>query len=76
VPLYEYRCEACGERSSALLPRYDSPDPACAHCGRRRLRRLVSTFATSRAEGSEGDHYGAEADAGDGDADSFDDDDW
>jgi len=47
VPIYEYRCEACGKRSSTLLGSYGSPDPPCPHCGKLALRRLVSTFATT-----------------------------
>ena len=50
MPIYEYRCAKCGKRSSALLPRWDAPDPACPHCEARRLQRLVSTFATQRSE--------------------------
>ena len=46
MPVYEYRCEECGKRSSTLLGSYSSPDPACPHCGKAALRRLVSTFAT------------------------------
>ena len=34
VPIYEYRCEDCGKRSSALLASYSSKDPACPHCGK------------------------------------------
>lgn len=56
MPIYEYRCEECGQRSSSLLASYASPDPACPHCGQRSLRRLVSTFATvSSAEAGGGD---------------------
>ena len=51
-----YRCEECGKRSTALLSSYSSPDPACPHCGKRSLRRLVSTFATvSSGESESGD---------------------
>ena len=25
MPIYEYRCEACGKRSTSLLPSYSSP---------------------------------------------------
>ena len=46
MPIYEYRCEECGKRSSALLGSYASPDPLCPHCGKPALKRLVSTFAT------------------------------
>jgi putative FmdB family regulatory protein len=59
VPIYEYRCEACGKRSSALLASYSSADPACPHCGKHSLHRLVSTFATvSSGEGDGGDDFG------------------
>jgi putative FmdB family regulatory protein len=69
MPIYEYRCEACGKRSSALLGSYSSPDPACPHCGKPVLRRLVSTFAT--ASSSESD-FGGDDDGGhDHDHDEF-----
>jgi len=58
VPIYEYRCDACGKRSSALLPSYAAPDPKCPHCGKQRLKRLVSTFATVRSEEGGGDDFG------------------
>ena len=50
VPIYEYRCDACGKRSSALLRSYSAPDPECPHCGKKSLQRLVSTFATVRSQ--------------------------
>ncbi|HLH68490.1 MAG TPA: zinc ribbon domain-containing protein [Candidatus Dormibacteraeota bacterium] len=75
MPLYEYRCESCGKRTSALLPRFDAPDPACPHCGAQALRRLISTFATSRGRESgpeaEDDPGGDEGEFG---ADDLDDD--
>ena len=58
MPIYEYRCAACGKRSSALVPSYSSPDPACPHCDRRELKRLVSTFATVRSGDDGGDDFG------------------
>ncbi|OLE02195.1 MAG: hypothetical protein AUG94_00910 [Actinobacteria bacterium 13_1_20CM_4_66_15] len=74
MPIYEYRCEECGKRSSALLGSYSSADPACPHCGKHALRRLVSTFATvSSGEGDGGDlgddFGGGEGDFGGGDDD-------
>lgn len=60
MPIYEYRCEACGRRSTALLATFSSPDPACPHCGERKCRRLVSTFATVRSEDGGAD-FGEEA---------------
>jgi putative FmdB family regulatory protein len=79
MPIYEYSCEACGKPSSALLPRFDSPDPACPHCGEPRVRRLVSTFATTGRDdgdddfGAGDDEFGGE---GAGGADDLGDDDW
>ena len=70
MPIYEYRCAACGKRSSSLLPSYSSPDPACPHCGKAELKRLVSTFATTRSGDGGGDDFGGGGgDFGDGDDD-------
>jgi putative FmdB family regulatory protein len=70
VPIYEYRCEECRKRSSALLPSFSSPDPVCPHCGKPGLRRLVSTFATVRSgdDGGAGDSddFGGDGDSGGG----------
>ncbi|HKW06419.1 MAG TPA: zinc ribbon domain-containing protein [Candidatus Dormibacteraeota bacterium] len=65
MPIYEYRCEACGKRSSTLLSSYSSPDPSCPHCGKPELRRLVSTFATTGS--SDSDDFGGGGDFGGGD---------
>jgi putative FmdB family regulatory protein len=61
MPIYEYECEGCGHASSALLPRFDSADPVCPHCGEPRLHRLVSTFATTgRDDDDGGDDFGGD----------------
>ncbi len=65
MPIYEYRCEECGKRSSALLPSFSSPDPVCPHCGKPALRRLVSTFATVRSGENSGDDFGSSDFGGD-----------
>ncbi len=76
MPIYEYRCEACGKRSSTLLSSYASPDPACPHCGKPSLHRLVSTFAT--VSSGESDYGGDEGgghdhdEFGEGGDDEFD----
>jgi putative FmdB family regulatory protein len=58
MPIYEYRCDECGKRSTSLLPSYSSPDPPCPHCGKPALQRLVSTFATvSSGDGDGGDDF-------------------
>jgi putative FmdB family regulatory protein len=81
MPIYEYRCAACGKRSSSLLKSHSEPDPPCPHCGSRDVRRLVSTFATMRSEegGDDLDDFDggedrAEHDLGDDDWDGGDDD--
>jgi len=68
VPIYEYRCDECGRKSSALLPSFSSPDPICPHCGKPALRRLVSTFATVSSGDDGGDDFGGGGDdyGGDG----------
>lgn len=80
VPIYEYRCEVCGKRSSTLLASYSSADPPCPHCGKPALRRLVSTFATTGSSDADGgDDFGGGGDddlggAGDDDFGGGDDD--
>lgn len=78
MPIYEYRCDECGKKSSALLPSFSSPDPACPHCGKPGLHRLVSTFATVSSGDDGGDDFGGGDDygggddmGGDGDGDDF-----
>ena len=70
MPIYEYRCGHCGKKSSALLPSYESPVPACPHCGKTELKRLISSFATVRSgdsDGGGGDDFGGDFDGGDDD---------
>jgi putative FmdB family regulatory protein len=80
MPIYEYRCEECGKRSSVLVASFSSPDPACPHCGKRALRRLVSTFATvssGDSDAGDDDFGGGDEDLGGGDDfDGGDDDDF
>jgi putative FmdB family regulatory protein len=71
MPIYEYRCEECGKKSSALLPSFSSPDPVCPHCGKPGLRRLVSTFATVSSGDDGGDDFGGGDDYDGGDGDDF-----
>ncbi|HWP94755.1 MAG TPA: zinc ribbon domain-containing protein [Gammaproteobacteria bacterium] len=42
MPLYEYACEACGERHEALQKVADAPLTDCPACGQPSLRRLIS----------------------------------
>lgn len=42
MPIYEYRCEACGEPHEALQRIADDPLTTCPACGEARLRKLIS----------------------------------
>lgn len=42
MPIYEYRCEACGRQHEALQKVSDKPLKACPSCGKRALKRLMS----------------------------------
>ena len=42
MPIYEYRCAACGHYLDALQKMSDAPLRKCPDCGKSRLRRLVS----------------------------------
>ncbi len=45
MPIYEYECEACGERLERIQRLSDPPLVDCPACGAPRLRRLLSTPA-------------------------------
>ena len=51
MPIYEYRCNACG-RTFAFLYGVgrDSRDPACPSCQGKDLARLISRVARVRSE--------------------------
>jgi putative FmdB family regulatory protein len=42
MPIYEYRCAACGHDTEALQKMSDAPLRKCPECGKSQLRRLVS----------------------------------
>jgi len=42
MPIYEYRCDACGHKLEALQKLSDSPLTECPACGKSRLSKLVS----------------------------------
>ena len=68
MPIYEYRCEECGKKSS-LLVGFSSPTPACPNCGKPALRRLISTFATVSSGDGDDDFGGGDDEFGGGDDD-------
>jgi len=40
MPIYEYRCQACGGRYEALVARSDCAVPHCPRCGAARAERM------------------------------------
>ena len=42
MPIYEYRCSACGHDLEALQKMTDAPLRKCPECGKAQLKRLVS----------------------------------
>jgi putative FmdB family regulatory protein len=42
MPFYEYECQACGEHHEALQKISDAPLKKCPHCGKARLKKLIS----------------------------------
>ncbi len=45
MPIYEYQCEACGERTEVLQKISDEPKVECPACGESALKKKVSAVA-------------------------------
>lgn len=43
MPIYEYKCQACGQVSELFVHRRDDKPQKCPHCGSPELEKL-STF--------------------------------
>ncbi|MBN1534843.1 MAG: zinc ribbon domain-containing protein [Spirochaetes bacterium] len=50
MPMYDFRCEECGETFSELRRSGDDKDVPCQHCGSTRTKKLISSFATRTAK--------------------------
>ncbi len=42
MPIYEYECKCCGEKSEFLQKVKDSPKRKCPKCGKLKLKKLLS----------------------------------
>ncbi len=42
MPIYEYRCEACGHELEQLQRISDEPLRDCPECGQAKLKKLIS----------------------------------
>ncbi len=50
MPIYEFRCRACGSVEEAIRPLGDTgEDLTCRACGRGPMVKVPSTFATAGA---------------------------
>jgi len=46
MPIYEFRCNSCQQKTSLLVKSITKPlSPVCPTCGSRELTRLISNFA-------------------------------
>jgi putative FmdB family regulatory protein len=45
MPLYEYECDACGNRFEQIQKFSDPPADACPKCGERKVHKLMSSPA-------------------------------
>jgi putative FmdB family regulatory protein len=51
VPIYEYRCQDCKKKFSALIGMVaGADDEKCPHCGSNNTSKLVSRFIKGRTE--------------------------
>ena len=55
MPLYEYRCTACGHHFDHWFPTFQAaetePTPSCPACGASEVRRLFSRVAVHSGSG-------------------------
>ncbi|OHB65803.1 MAG: hypothetical protein A2Y76_06270 [Planctomycetes bacterium RBG_13_60_9] len=50
MPLFEYKCKKCGQKTE-FLERGSNPNRhVCPRCGSRDLQKLFSTFSAGRSE--------------------------
>ena len=53
MPVYEYKCEKCGQIFEKLIRNQTQKDNVtCGKCGSRKIEKLVSGFACSGTERS------------------------
>lgn len=50
MPLFDFRCRACGHEFEALVRPSDTTPLRCGACGGEDLERLLATFAVSSEE--------------------------
>lgn len=69
MPIYEYRCQACGAQLEKRQRFSDPPLSTCPSCGAEALKKLVSRTAFAlKGDGWFKDHYGLKQGASEGGA--------
>ncbi len=54
MPIYEYKCNACGHEFDRLCPISKRDDPGeCPECGSNQVSRGVSRVASAKIEGGD-----------------------
>jgi putative FmdB family regulatory protein len=54
MPIYEYRCQSCGDKFEKLVRRAsDAMDAGCPSCGEKHLEQQYSTFAARGGSASD-----------------------
>jgi putative FmdB family regulatory protein len=62
MPIYEYRCDSCGQHLEVLQKMSDAPQTTCKHCGADALQRVMSrTSFVLKGSGWYATDYGANA---------------
>ena len=51
MPIYDYRCDACGHAFSAVRSYSDGPVEECPHCGKRPRKLLVVPAVVFKGSG-------------------------
>lgn len=55
MPIYEYRCESCGDKFEKLVRRAtDVMEAGCPSCGDKHLEQQYSTFAARGGSSEDG----------------------
>lgn len=56
MPLYEYECQDCKEKFTALIRNPEDENIlTCSKCASKRIKRLLSTFFSTAKSGNEKD---------------------
>lgn len=55
MPFYEYKCEACGEKFEHFARTMSDEAERCAVCGKKKIRKLLSSFGFKSGSASSGD---------------------